>query len=51
MTTIYFATNHATAIPLMQDAYRGELDVPHGRNKTASGVANATWQKTTEETP
>ena len=30
MTTIYFATNHATAIPLMQDAYRGEVELPLG---------------------
>ena len=30
MTTIYFATNHATIIPLMQDAYRGEVELPLG---------------------
>jgi hypothetical protein len=30
MTTIYFATNHASAIPLMQAAYRGEAALPLG---------------------
>ncbi|MGO9381163.1 MAG: hypothetical protein ACLP4W_03480 [Mycobacterium sp.] len=30
MTTIYFATNHATAIPLMQAAYRGEVELRFG---------------------
>jgi hypothetical protein len=30
MTTIYFATNHATAIPIMQGAYRGDVELPLG---------------------